>query len=231
MNKTKIKIIKLGKQKHNELFDKLKNYKSKLFSVDIYEKSRPKCDYEWGYTFDTLLKLLSDDFDNEKYDMCIGFVDTIIECNYFGKTLKDSNIYVISFYKVDEILEKENIDIFNYMIATIYRYLTRYKINGKYLCHDETRGCIFDMCGDKTDIVLSCDKPIICDECNVQIRNAGVETEYINLLKKEIRRIHKSKYHQIASFIKKYPYLSMVIGLLSSVIINLLSNIIYDLIK
>lgn len=231
MNKTKIKIVKLGKQKHDALFDKLKKYNSRLFYVDIYEKSRPKCDYQWGYSFNTLRELLSNDFDDKKYDMCIGFVDTIIENNYFGKRLQNHNIFVISFYQVDELLKNENIDVFNFMLSTIYRYLTRYKLHGEYLTHDETSGCIFDMCGDKRDIIFSCDKPIICNECMVKMRTKGIEIDYINLLQKEIKRIHKSNYHRITSFIKKHPYLSMIIGVISSVIINLVACVIYDLLK
>ncbi len=231
MNKTKIKIVKLGKQKHDILFEKLKKYNSQLFCVDIYEKSRPQCDYEWGYSFNLLCNLLVNDFDDKKYDICIGFVDTIIENNYFAKRLKGDNIFVISFYQVDDLLKSENIDVFNFMISTIYRYLTRYKLHGEYLTHDETRGCIFDMCGDKSDIIFSCDKPIICEECMVKMRSKGIETDYINLLQKELKRIHKSNYHRITSFVKKRPYLSMVIGVISSLIINLAACAIYDLLK
>lgn len=228
MHKTKIKIIKLGKQRHDQLFVKLKKYKSKIFTVDIYEQSRPDCDYDWGYSFATLEKLLTKDFDDKKYDMCIGFVDTIIERNYFGKRLKDNNIYIISFYDVDEILKSKNIDSFNFMLSTIYRYVTRYKLNGIYLTHDETKGCIFDMCGDKRDIIFSCDKPIICEKCKSRMLDSGIESEYLKALVKEIKKIKKSNYYYMAEFIKRHPYLSLSIGFIVTIVINIISNFIYN---
>lgn len=229
MDKVRIKIVKLGKQKHEQLFVKLSKYKSRIFTVDIYEQNRPECDYDWGYSFDKLKGLLATGYDSKKHDICIGFVDTIIEMNYFGKRLQDNNIYVVSFFQVDEMLKNENIDPFNFMLATIYRYVTRYKIQGRYLTHDETKGCIFDMCGDKTDIIYSCNKPIICDDCRVAIRQSGVESEYLPTITKEIKKIKKSNYYYISDFIKKHPYLSLFIGFITSIILNIISDVIYGL--
>ncbi len=62
MDKIKVKVIKLGKQSHEDLFKRLKKYNSRIFETEIYEMSRPKCDYEWGYTFETLERLLNSNF-------------------------------------------------------------------------------------------------------------------------------------------------------------------------
>lgn len=231
MNKTKIKIVKLGVQRHDYLFKKIKKYNSKLFDVDIFEKSLPACDYNWGYSFSALTSLLCKDFDNTKYDMCIGFIDTEIERNYFGKRLKGYNIYVISFYQVDEILSSCNIDIFSYMLATIYRYMTRYKLKGEYLTHDETKGCLFDMCGNKYDVIYSCNKPIICNNCATKILECGIESDYLTTLQKEIRKIKKNSYYTVIEFIKKHPCLSLTIGAISTVILNMLSSVLFEIIK
>ena len=231
MEKVKIKVVKLGKQHHDELFDRLNKYKSNIFSVDIFEKSLSKCDCGWGYTFKTLKELLSNDFDDKKYDMCIGFIDTQIELNYFGKRLSGNNIYVVSFYQVDEILQKDNNDIFNFLLANVYRYVTRYKLNGEYLTHDETRGCLFDMCGNKEDILYSCNNPIICENCLVKMREKGIQSEYISSLRNEIKKIHKPNYYRITDFIKKHPYLSLALVAMSTITLNIASSIIYDLIK
>lgn len=231
MKKVKIKIIKLGKQKHEELFYRLEKYQSELFSVDIFEKSRPNCDYEWGYTFKTLERLLTEGYDSSTYDMCIGFTDTIIEQNYYGKRLKGNNIYIISFYQVADLLKEENIDVFNFMLATIYRYVTRYNLNGKYLTHDETKGCLFDMCGDKTDIIYLTTAPFICEECMVKLKTCGVHMKYIQILEKEIKHIHKAHYYKIVDFIRAYPYLSLGIGIITTIIINIVSNFMFEYIK
>lgn len=231
MKKIKIQIVKLGKQKYNYVFDKLKKYKSKIFEVTIYEVSRPDCDYEWGYTFGTLEKILDKAFDRKNYDICIGFVDTIIENNYFGKRLKDYNVYIVSFYQVSDFLIFEKIDIFNYVLATIYRYITRFLLKGKYLTHDETKGCIFDMCGDKRDIIYSCQMPIICEHCKAKMKESACPSDFIELLSKEILKIKKPLYYQITDFIKSHPYLSLGIGIVFSVLFNILSSFLYDWIK
>ncbi len=165
--------------------------------------------------------------------MCIGFVDTIIEKNYFGKRLNKNNFYIISFYEIDRILKDRNIDLFNYIITTMYRYITRYKlqITGNDLVHDETKGCIFDMCGDKCDIVYFCKKPIICSECRSKIYNHSCSEDYMNALQRELAKIKKSLFYKVSDFIKSHPKLSLVIGIVSSIILNLISCGIYDIIK
>lgn len=226
MDKVKIKIVKLGKQKHEYIFKKLQKYRTKIFSVDIFEQSRPECDYDWGYSFQTLETILTKDFDNNKYDMCIGFVDTIIENNFFAKRLRDHNIYVISFFEADELLKAENIDLFNYVLSTMYRYITRFKLNGKYLTHHETKGCLFDHCGNKQDIIYSSNRPILCTDCVSKIKQTAIESEYLTALSKEIKRIRKTNYYYLSDFIKKHPYISILIGLVSSFIVNILSDIV-----
>lgn len=232
MKKIKIKLVRLGKQKHEDVFKKLKKYKSSIFEVEIYRKDLPKCDYNWGYSFKILKELLNAE-NNSDYDMCIGFIDTIIENNYFGKRLDEYNTYIISFYEVDEILKKENINIFNYILVTMYRYITRYKlrISGEQLVHDETRGCIFDMCGDKINVIYSCKEPIICNECRSKIDKYGCDEEYMKNLEKELKKIKKTVYYRISDFIKKKPILSLIIGILSSIGLNIFSCLLYDFIK
>jgi len=83
------------------------------------------------------------------------------------------------------------------------------------------------MCGDKTDIIYSCNKPIICDDCRVAIRQSGVESEYLPTITKEIKKIKKSNYYYISDFIKKHPYLSLFIGFITSIILNIISDVIY----
>ena len=160
--------------------------------------------------------------------MCVGFVDTVIEGNYFGKRILDNNVYIISFYEVDKILKAEQINLTNFAITVIYRYITRYIITGKMLVHDETKGCIFDMCGDKNDVIYFSQKPILCDECLSKLKQYKVSDEYIKVLKKELSKIRKSKYYVISDFIKYHPYISLSIGVLGSLLINIISNLIYD---
>ena len=229
MKKIKIKIVKLGYQKNNISLEKLKKYKSKIFEIETFEQNLPMCDYEWGYSFDTLTELLTTNFDESHFNMCIGFVDTMIENNFFGKKLKDDNISVVSFYQVEKILSDNNIDIFNFILSMIYRHVTRYVVVGKSLSHSATRSCLFDMCGNKNDVIYCSSQPVICNECESKIKNVQMPDNYLIVLKKELRRIRKHKYHVLVEFIQKHPYFSLFIGFISSIVIGLITNFIFAL--
>ena len=83
----------------------------------------------------------------------MGFIDYQIEDNLYGKCLDNHHkIYVISFYQGVEILKSENINPFNFMLGSIYRFLCN-SIIDETIVHDETRGCLFDMLGNKWDII------------------------------------------------------------------------------
>ncbi|MCL2405005.1 MAG: hypothetical protein FWC92_05610 [Defluviitaleaceae bacterium] len=229
MKKTKIKIVKLGYQKNNIVFDKLKKYKSKIFEVEIFEQDLPKCDFEWGYSFDTLRDILTTNFDEKYFNICIGYLDATIENNLFGKKLKDNNVTVVSFYQIEKILSDNNIDIFNFVLSMIYRHLTRYIVVGESLSHSATRSCLFDMCGNKNDVIYCSSQPIICNICESKIKKVQTPDGYLAVLKKELKRIRKHNYYVIVEAIKKHPYLSLFIGIISGIIIGLITNFIFEL--
>lgn len=231
MKKLKIQIVKLGKQRYNALFEKLQKYKSDIFDIDIYESKLPNADFGWGYTFNTLFDILNKSFDKNNYDLCMGFIDYQIEGNLYGKCLDNEHkIFVISFYEGIEILKSENINPFNFMIGAIYRFLCN-SIIGETVVHDETRGCLFDMLGNKWDIVYGATSPIICTECENKLKSHTIPSDFIQLLNKELKRIRKAKYYIVTDFINRHPYLSLFIATISGIIINIVSNGLYDLLQ
>lgn len=232
MQKVKIQIIKIGIQHHDVLFKKLENYNSRLFQISIKQVSRPNCDFGWGFNFNSLTDILQNSFDNDIYDLCIGFIDTEIENNYFSKRLSEKNdIYVVSFFEIDKILSSNNINLFNFMLLTIYRCLTRFKFNRKPSSHHETKGCLFDMCGMKEDIIYSASAPIICQNCQTIILEQHSNKQFLNDLKDELYKIKKGTYYRIKDFIETNPWLSLIISIFISITINILSNYFYENIK
>ncbi len=232
MNKAKIRIVKIGQQRNEVLFDRLKKYKSDIFTVDIFQVGIPNPDYGWGYSFKALHKVLADNA-NSKYDLCIGFLDYEIEDNLYGICLNENNsLFVLSFYQGLEFLQGENIDPLNYILGAIYRFTTEYLL-GDRLDHDETRGCLFDMMGYKRDIVISARKPSICQECEtkIKLKSRAIPDDYLILLQRELKKIKKQNYYLIADFIKGHPYLSLFLAFVSGVIANIISSGIYDLLK
>jgi hypothetical protein len=97
--------------------------------------------------------------------------------------------------------------------------------------HDDTRGCLFDLNGDKRDIIYNTEKPIICDECKGKISNYAIPKNFIGDIQKELVKINKPFLEKIEIFIKKYLWFSISLTLIIPVILNLLSNWIWDLFK
>jgi len=97
--------------------------------------------------------------------------------------------------------------------------------------HHETKGCIFDMTGIKTDIVFSCHRPILCNTCGVEASNEQVASETLDTFSKEILRIKKKLYYRLLDGVKRNPILAISISLIAAFLINLASSYYYDLIK
>ena len=93
--------------------------------------------------------------------------------------------------------------------------------------HDETRGCLFDMCGLKEDIIVSHANPQICPECESAMRRTLLPIDYIEQLKKEIKQIKKPLYYRLFDWIKMHPVLSILITSILAIILNIISSIIY----
>jgi hypothetical protein len=82
-----------------------------------------------------------------------------------------------------QILIEGHIPLENLVLRILYAYSLVYlrqdnkipsQINVLDFTHDDTRGCLFDMNGNKTDVLFSLDKPKIGDECTNRIRNEKV---------------------------------------------------------
>lgn len=237
MDRIKIEIVKLGESKHDATIAKLAAYqtKSKLFEItEIKKVNLPDSDdFSWGYSDQTLLSLISKA--KTTADIQLGIIDYPIEGNFFGRELTDS-IGVISFYQTDIIFSRANLDLINFLLLTIYQAVVLYSCNKSIkdgenrLYHDESRKCLFDMCGLKENIVLSASDPTICYACEAKMRQSTLNEKFITQLKKELKTIKKPMYYRIIDWIKKHPILSLTITAISSVIINVISSFIYDLI-
>jgi hypothetical protein len=169
-------------------------------------------------------------------DFVIAIVNVPLEDNWYSRRLGDGKI-VFTFYEVKEILRSNNIPLENAVFRLLYSYTLRYKRSGNTIpapndggnfTHDETRGCIFDFHGVKSEIAISCDKPIICDECKERLREDRVSESVIAITQEEISNIHKQFYYQILDFIKRHPggafFMSSIYALVLGVIGSLLAS-------
>lgn len=135
---------------------------------------------------------------------------------------------------VKDLLESENIPLENVIYRLLYAYSLVYKRFGDKLpsyddnqgfTHDETKGCIFDMNGLKMDLIESCDKPIICEECEHELKIRRVPINLICSVKKELKGIRKTLYYRVEDFIKSHPIKSLIMSLISAVLFGVLSSI------
>ena len=129
-----------------------------------------------------------------------------------------------TFYQAAEILLAAEIDLVNYLLKTIYANVTRFhmRVNDptlNYPAHHQTRGCIFDMTGNKGDLVYACSDMRLCEECEAELRKRRLPDFYIPQLKKELKPIRISRFVSILQFIRKRPILSLFIAGISAIIL------------
>jgi uncharacterized membrane protein len=82
------------------------------------------------------------------------------------------------------------------------------------------------MNGIKSDIVQSCNKPIVCAACEERLKNEKISTQTIKTVQNEICKIRKSIYHQIFDFIKINPIISLVISSAFAICLGIIGSLI-----
>ena len=246
MNRIKIDIIRLGESKHIDEWNFLKKLKKKrksnLFEIlNINQISLPQSDFIgdaelsdfWGYTDSTLRDLITVS-DEADYTLC--FIDYPLEDDYFTRRVSE-NIAVSTFYETNKIFSEWNVDLKNFILLQIYTavILSMPNIGNDMEAlsphfHDETRGCLFDMCGIKEDIIVSATKPKLCIECETKFSRVQLNVGFLKIFKNELRQIKKALYFRVTDWIKKHPILALIIAATLTVFLNLLSSFIFDLI-
>ncbi|MBP1138721.1 hypothetical protein ACTACN_24995 [Pseudomonas syringae] len=244
MSKIKITVATIGHMPAEFDKKKLKEWRSEIFEIcDEIENYSLNCESDgrgWEFTDKALEEVLPERF---KGDFLVSIVNVPIEENWYSRRLT-SNRVVLSFYEMKDILNASNIPLVNIVYRLFYSYTLVYKRNGDRIpeniehtnfTHDETRGCIFDMNGIKTDAVYSCHKPILCSSCVERIRRDKVSSETIEKCQHEIKKIQKDLFYKLADFIKVHPVWSLAISGLTAICLgaagSVLGSYIYDTIK
>lgn len=236
-NKVAIKLVTIGHLPSDFHIEKLTGWKSDIFQLSGNIESfslRANSDGEnWDFS-DALLKEQLPDSANA--DFVIALVNVPIENNWYSRRVSHHHI-VITFHEIQEILRNANIPLANVVLRLLYTYSLAYRQYGNRIptvseavnfTHDETRGCIFDMNGIKTDLPTSCDKPQICDECQERLKKNLVSNDLIKKSAKEILGIKKDFYYRIVGFVKKHPVWALLISSLYAIALNIIASMIYS---
>ncbi|HHI4977209.1 TPA: hypothetical protein ACP5VG_004925 [Vibrio parahaemolyticus] len=241
MKKVKIKICSLGSLPRELDKNDLTKVKSKIFDIEPEFHSfnlRIESDlYDWAYSDAALSAQIPSEHDS---DIFVVLTSIPLEENYYTRRLHE-NVVVFTFFEIAKYLKFENIPLENVVKRLLYSYSLIYLRNQKRIptsyeltnfTHDDTRGCIYDMNGVKEDVVSSCHKPIVCDECCERMRREQISSETLAVVKKELKSISKKRFFVIADWVKKYPIFSLLLssvwavglGVLGSVIASSLSG-------
>ena len=233
MDKTKISVATIGHMPCEFDKTKIKKWKSSIFSVvgDIenYSLTNDSDGYNWEFTDENLEQLLPETFSG---DFLIAIVNVPLELNWYSRRLSNNRV-VFTFHEIKETLNHYNIPLENALFRVLYAYTFLYKRSGEKIplnedvtnfTHDETRGCLFDMNGIKTDIVYSLHEPIICPDCVERLRKEKISNEMIEKAQKEILGIKKPLFFRIVSFVKAHPIWSMLISAITAVVLGAIGS-------
>jgi hypothetical protein len=244
MSKTRVTVATVGHMPADINRQKIKEWDSSVFEiVDGIESYSLTCDsdgLDWEFTDEALEKLLPNKFNGE---FLVAIVNVPIELNWYSRRLS-ANRVVFSFHEIKEILRLSNTPLENVIYRLLYAYTLLYKRSGNRIptnveptnfTHDETRGCLFDMNGIKTDVVYSCHNPVICSDCVERLRREKVSDGIIAQCQSEIQRIRKPLFFRITDFIKQHPLWALAISGVTAIILgafgSVLGSYVYEAIK
>lgn len=235
MSKVRIKLATIGHMPLNFSTSKIKKWNSSTFEIvegiDSYTLNCDSDGYNWEFSDQLVKEQLPKKFNA---DFMIAIVNVPIEDNWYSRRLGNNQI-VFTFNEIKEILDCSNIPIENVIYRILYAYTLLYRRAENRIpdfgevtgyTHDETRGCLFDMNGIKTDLIASCHEPIICDECQVKLGNERVSKSDIDSSKKEIKKIKKDLYFRILGGVKKHPVWALVLSSIFAVSLGVTSSLI-----
>jgi len=230
-----IKLAFLGHVPHVINRHKLSTWKSKLFrldkTIDSLTITTDSDNEDWGYTDQNILSQLPNRTDS---DILLFVTNVRLEDNYFVRRFPDNRV-CMTFFEMSEILIDQNIPLENLILRVLYSVSFVYRRYNNQLptmaemthfTHDETRGCIFDMNGIKTEIIYSLNKPILCDECSLSLQNNRVGSNLILKVKDEIKGIRKDLYYRLLDWVKKYPICAIVFSSITAIFLGIVGSLI-----
>jgi hypothetical protein len=233
--KVKIQLAFLGHLPYEIDKCKLQCWKSELFevvgSIKNYSIGTNSDDDDWGYTDKNIQKNMPPR-DNSS-DILIAVTNVRLEGNYYTRRFINDSI-CLTFHEMLEILDEKNIPIENFILKVMYSLSIIYKRYDNRIpemfemtnfTHDETKGCLFDMNGNKTDIIYSTNKPIICSTCLGTLVEKGLDKILLKKVQVELNKIQKDLYYRISDFIKTHPKWAIFISSISAIILGTLGSI------
>ncbi|MGW1444125.1 hypothetical protein ACWA06_15430 [Serratia rhizosphaerae] len=235
MTKLKIKIITLGYIPARFNIKKVQDWKSKLFEISSIDYHNLNCDsdidYAWAYSDNLIAQQIPDIGDA---NFLVILTNVPLEDNWYSRRLGNNKI-IFTFHEIKDYLLYDNIPLENVVYRILYAYSLVYMRSGRRIpdygetpgfTHDETKGCLFDMNGIKSDLIESCNKPIVCRECEHALTNGMVPNNVIDKARSELKMIKKTLYYRWLDFIKVHPIISLIISSLTVIFLGVIGSLI-----
>jgi len=242
MIKVKIKIVFLGHVPHSIDIDKIVKWKSELFEIVKPINTVAIVGNSDGDRWEFLDKNINEQLpDRDGADVLLAVTNVPLQHNYYIRRLAD-NKACMTYEMMADILKTDNIPLENlllrmlYFISLVYKhYGGRSPISGDpiSIIHHETKGCIFDMNGVKTDVVYSLNGPQLCHSCVESLTSKPkykIEKEVIVKVQSELKVIKKGLYYQLTDFVKRRPILAIFISSCVAIILGTIGSIFATLI-
>ena len=227
-------------------FKKVEGWDSALFKVISKTISMPldfEPDMNWAYVDSSLRQKLPSsehiaslcENHEDTADLTFYVMDAPIAGNWFSRII-DKNRIVITFYQAKEMLKEAHVPLENYLFKNIYYYSLLYLKKGRnaltikdeiLLTHSARRGCVFDMCGIKSDLIESCLQPKICHSCQGKLNEGShaIGDDMLDSICKELKRLNRGWYCGLIHCLEERPIFYIVVSAIVSAIVSLLFNL------
>lgn len=242
MSKVKIKIIFLGHVPHAIDIDKIIKWKSEIFEIVKPINSVAIVGNSDGESWEFLDKNIKEQLpERDGSDVLLAVTNVPLQQNYYIRGLQD-NKACMTYEMMADILKSDNIPLENLILRMLYFIALTYKyyggkspISGEHIdiIHHETKGCIFDMNGVKTDVIYSLNGPKLCHSCVEALttkQKHKIEKEVIDKVQGELKKIKKGLYYQLSDFVKRRPIWSIVISSFVAIILGVIGSTIATII-
>lgn len=239
MSRIKIKLITVGHLPLGLQLDRVKKWKSDILEVDpSIDNYSLRCDSDgpgWEFS-DHLVKSQLPKISG--HDFLIAIVNVPLQENWYARRLGNNSV-VFTFHEIRDILSDSNIPLENAIYRVLYAYSLLFLRSGRSIpdygtltgyTHDETRGCLFDMNGIKTDLVASCHNPSLCDECEERFKANKVPSSTLTLTKREIKKIRKDLYYRVMAGVKRHPIVALSISIAAALVVGVTSSLLASII-
>lgn len=142
---------------------------------------------------------------------------------------------IITIFEADSLIENAERTIEEYVVCQILtsiltsNYFKRSGIEpSERLLHDDCRGCLFDFCGNKSEVVRGLQKLDIDTQCRGILIEGNVPEENIDAVLSVLKYIKRPSLNKTMYSIKINPYLTMIFGIGVGIMVNIISKILLD---